>query len=80
MYQYRLMDRIEDRQIANDIAPNERLRWDVGRLELALSLRGEFLQAVVTIADAFPGQPPDRMRRALEVQLRSRAVDVAATR
>jgi type VI secretion system protein ImpL len=79
LYQYRLMDRIEGRQIANDIAPNERLRWDVGRLELALSLRGEFLQAVVTIADAFPGQPPDRMRRALEVQLRSRAIDVAAS-
>lgn len=79
LYQYRLMDRSEERQIASDIRPNERLRWDVGRLELALSLRGEFLQAVVTVADAFPGQPPDRMRRALEGQLRSRAIDVAAS-
>jgi hypothetical protein len=46
---------------------------------LALALRGEFLQAVVAIADAFPGQPPERMRRALEVQLRARALDVAAS-
>jgi type VI secretion system protein ImpL len=79
LYEYRLMDRSEERQVASDLRPNERLRWDVGRLELALSLRGEFLQAVVTVADAFPGQPPDRMRRALEVQLRSRAIDVAAS-
>lgn len=78
LFAYRLMERSEERQIASEIGPNERLRWDVGRLELALALRGEFLQAVVTIADAFPGQPPDRMRRALEVQLRSRAIDVAS--
>jgi type VI secretion system protein ImpL len=78
LFQYRLMDRTSGRLISSDIRPNERLRWDVGLLELALSLRGEFLQAVVTIADAFPGQPPDRMRKALEVQLRSRAIDVAA--
>lgn len=79
LYQFRLMERAQNRLIANEIRPNERLRWDVGRLELALALRGEFLQAVVAIQDAFPGQPPDRMRRALEVQMRFRAIDVASS-
>jgi type VI secretion system protein ImpL len=79
LFTYRLMVRSENRQITSEFRPNERLRWDVGRLELALALRGEFLQAVVAIADAFPGQSPDRMRRALEGQLRARALDVAAS-
>ena len=79
LFKYRLMVPSENRQIVSDFKPNERLRWDVGRLELALALRGEFLQAVVTIGDAFPGQPADRMRRALEIQLRDRALDVAAS-
>jgi type VI secretion system protein ImpL len=79
LFTYRLMVPSENRQIASEFRPNERLRWDVGRLELALALRGEFLQAVVAVADAFPGQSPDRMRRALEVQLRARALDVAAS-
>src|SRR5688572_17655959 len=75
----RFMERSEGRDVAGEIRPNTRLRWDVGRLELALTLRGEFDQAVVTAGDAFPGQSPERMRRALEVQLRSRAIDVAAS-
>lgn len=79
LFDLRFMERSAGRHVAGELRPNERLRWDVGRLELALTLRGEFDQAVVTVADAFPGQPPDRMRRALEVQLRSRAIDVAAS-
>lgn len=77
--QYRLMARNEDRRIAGELRPNERMRWDIGGLELALGLQNEFLQAQETIADAFPGQPADRFRRALEVQLRARTVDVAAS-
>ncbi len=75
----RLMDRIEYAGVVDEIGPNQRLRWDVGRLELALSLRAEFLNAAVALADAFPGQPPERMQRALEVQLRDRTIDVAAS-
>ena len=79
LFQYRLMARNEGRRIAGEMRPNERMRWDIGSLELALGLQGEFLQALVTVGDAFPGQPSDRMRRALEVQLRARALDVAAS-
>jgi type VI secretion system protein ImpL len=79
LYSFRLMRPIEGRHVTSEIKPNERLRWDVGSLELALTLQSEFLQAVVTTAAAFPGQSPERLRRALELQLRDRAVDVAAT-
>jgi type VI secretion system protein ImpL len=79
LYSFRMMDPTEDRRIVSDIRPNERLRWDVGRLELALSLPSEFLQSLVTLAEAFPGQTHDRMRRALAVQLRARILDAAAS-
>jgi len=79
LFRFRLMSPREGRQIASEIAPNQRLRWDVGRLEFGLALRSEFLQALVTLNNAFPGQPQDRLRRALEVQLRARAVDAAAS-
>jgi type VI secretion system protein ImpL len=79
LFQYRLMARNEGRTIAGELRPNERMRWDIGSLELALGLQNEFLQAQVTVADAFPNQSPDRFRRALEVQLRARALDVAAS-
>jgi len=79
LYQFRLMRPVEHRRIASEIRPRERLRWDVGSLELALALQSEFLQAVVTIAGAFPDQNPERLRRALEVQLRDRVLDVSAS-
>lgn len=79
LYAHRMMDRTEGRNIAADIRPNERLRWDIGRLELALALPSEFQQAVATIAVGLPRQGPERMRRALEVQLRARSIDVAAS-
>src|SRR6185503_6046615 len=72
LFRFRLMAPIENREIAADIPASTRLRWDVGRLELALALRGEFLQAVLSLANAFPGQPAERMQRALEIQLRGR--------
>jgi type VI secretion system protein ImpL len=79
VFSSRLMDRIERPSVTESIGPNERLRWDVGRLELALALRSDFLGAAIALADAFPGQPPERMQRALEVQLRDRTIDVAAS-
>ena len=79
LYRYRLMQPLEGRSVAGAIGPAERLRWDVGRIELALSLQSEFLQAVVSTAEAFPGQDPVRLQRALEPRLRDRAVDIAAS-
>jgi len=79
LYGYRMMDRTEGGSIAADIRANERLRWDIGRLELALALPSEFQQAVATIAEALPRQGPERMRRAVAVQLRARSIDVAAS-
>ena len=78
LQQYRLMAPVEGRRVTSEIRPNERLRWDVGSMELALSLRSEFLQAVVSTAQAFPRHDPERLQRALQIQLRRRAVDVAA--
>jgi hypothetical protein len=78
LFQYRLMRPVEGRSIAGEIGAAERLLWDVGSIELALSLQGEFLQAVVSTAEAFPGQDPVRLQRALEIQLRDRAIDIAA--
>ncbi|MEX2177060.1 MAG: type VI secretion system protein [Gemmatimonadaceae bacterium] len=74
-----LMDTIVGRSVSADIPPGQRMRWDAGRLELALSLRGDYDQALLTVASAFQGRPLDRMRRAFQVQLRARAIDAAAS-
>lgn len=79
LFRLRLMARAEGGEISGDLRANQRLRWDVGRLELALALRSEFVQAALGIVGAFPGQPPQRMAKALEVQLRARVLDVAAS-
>jgi type VI secretion system protein ImpL len=79
LFQLRLMERPADATVIGEIAPQQRLRWDVGRLELVTSLRGEFDKALFVVATSFPNQAPDRMRRAFEVQLRARAIDAAAT-
>lgn len=79
LFRYRLMQPIEHKTVVGEIGPAERLRWDIGAMELALSLNGEFLQAIVSTAKAFPGQDPVRLQRALEPQLRDRAVDIAAS-
>ncbi|HYC53261.1 MAG TPA: type VI secretion protein IcmF/TssM N-terminal domain-containing protein [Gemmatimonadaceae bacterium] len=79
LHTYRLMQPVEGRVVANEIRPNHRLRWDVGSLELVLSLQSEFRQAVVSTSAAFPGQRPERLSQALELQLRDRAVDVTAS-
>jgi type VI secretion system protein ImpL len=78
LFKSRLMLPRENRSVSADIGPNQRLRWDVGRLELALALRNEFLQSLLILNNAFPNQPQERLRRALEVQLRARAIDAAA--
>jgi len=79
LFKSRLMLPRENRTVTADITPNQRLRWDVGRLELALAMRNEFLQSLLVLNNAFPNQPQERLRRALEVQLRVRAIDAAAS-
>lgn len=78
LFQLRLMEPPNDLTVSGEIAPQQRLRWDVGRLELVTALRSEFDKALFIVATSFPNQPPDRMRRAFELQLRARAVDAAA--
>lgn len=79
LYRYRLMQPVAGRGVIGEIGAAQRLRWDVGGIELALSLHSEWPQAVVSTAEAFPGQDPVRLQRALELQLRDRVVDVAAS-
>lgn len=79
LFQLRLMERAGDLSVSAEIAPRQRLRWDVGRLELVQALRGEFDRALFIVATSFPNQSPERFRRAFEVQLRARAVDAAAS-
>jgi len=78
LFSLRLMDPVEERDIIADYPPNQRLRWDVGSLELALSLRVEYERAVATVFQTMPGQSPDRLRRAFDPQLRARMVSVVA--
>ena len=78
LFQLRLMDATNDARVLPEIEPRQQLRWDVGRLELVQALRGEFDKALFIVATSFPGQSPDRFRRAFEVQLRARAIDAAA--
>ena len=79
LHTYRLMQPVEGRSVTSEIQPNQRLRWDVGSLELALSLQSELGQAAVMTSMAFPGQRPERLRSALEQRVRDRAVDIAAS-
>jgi hypothetical protein len=78
LFSLRLMDPIEEREIVADYPPNQRLRWDVGRLELAWSMRQEYVRAVATVIEAMPGQSADRLRRAFDGQLRGRVLSAAA--
>lgn len=77
LFTLHLMDAVEPREIVADFGPNQRLRWDVGSLELALTMRGEYVRAVLTVNQAMPRQTPDRLRRAFDVQLRARVLAVA---
>jgi type VI secretion system protein ImpL len=79
LFEYRFMEPVEGRSVSNELRANQRMRFDLGRLELALALRGEYVQGLVTVGEAFPGQVPDRIKRALETQLRDRVIDVAAS-
>ena len=79
LFELPLMDSIVGRPVAGDIAPGQRMRWDVGRLELALSLRGDHQTALATMASPFQGQSLERLRRAFQSQLQARAVDAVAS-
>ncbi len=78
LFTLRLMDPIEEREIVADFAPNQRLRWDVGRLELALAMRNEYVRAVATVLEMMPGQSQHRLRFAFDGQLRGRVLSAAA--
>jgi hypothetical protein len=78
LFALRLMDPVDDLDIVADYPPNQRLRWDVGSLELALSLRQEYEKAVTEVSRSMPGQNVDRLRRAFDPQLKSRVVAVVA--
>jgi type VI secretion system protein ImpL len=78
VFSMRLMDPIEEGEIVADYGPHELLRWDVGRLELALSMRQEYERAIARVIETMPGQTPDRLRRAFEGQLRARVLSAAA--
>ena len=79
LFATRLMDPVEEREIVADYPPTQRLRWDVGSLEVALAMRLERDKAVSEVAKTMPGQQPqERLRRAFDVQLRARVLGVVA--
>ena len=78
LFATRLMDPVEEREIVADFPPTQRLRWDVGSLELAIAMRQERDKAVANVNTTMPGQTPDRLRRAFDVQLRARVLGVVA--
>ena len=79
LFSLRLMDPIEEREIVADFGPHQRLRWDVGSLELALSMQQEHTRAVFTLAGVMDGQSRTRMRRAFDLQMRARVLDAVAS-
>jgi type VI secretion system protein ImpL len=79
LFQYRFMEPVEGRSVSSELRANQRVRFDVGRMELALALPGEYVQGLVTVGEAYPGDVPDRLKRALEAQLRDRVIDVSAS-
>src|SRR6185503_7860714 len=44
LFQHRFMEPVEGRSVSPELRAGQRMRFDVGRLELALALRGEFVQ------------------------------------
>ena len=78
VFQYRYMDSIENRVIRDELPAGQKLRWDVGRLELAISLRAEMRRALATTSDAFSAATQTRLRTSFSNQVRDRIVDVVA--
>ena len=79
LFQYQLLAPSEGREIESDLRAGQKLRWDVGQLELAVSLREQFRRAVATTNEAFPVSTQTRLRSALESQMRDRVIDLAAS-
>jgi type VI secretion system protein ImpL len=76
--QFRFMDSLENRVIRDDVPAGQKLRWDVGRLELAISLRSEMRRALATTSDAFSSATQGRLRGSFGRQVANRMVDVVA--
>ena len=79
VFQHRFMDPPENRSIRSEIPAGQKLRWDGGRLEVALSMRDELRRALATTNDAFSAATQARLRSALERQMRDRIIDVTAS-
>ena len=79
LYKLRLLEPGQGREISDELKPGQALRWDVGRLELAMALRGEQASAGVTVDEAFKPAAAARLKRAFALQMRSRTIDLVAS-
>ena len=78
VFQYRFMDSVENRAIRDELPAGHKLRWDVGRLELAISLRAEMRRALATTSDALSPAAQARLRNSFSDQVLDRMIDVIA--
>jgi type VI secretion system protein ImpL len=78
LYAMRLLEPVENHEIDDELRPGMTMRWDIGKLELGLALRGELRRAQIASADAFPAATSTRLRSGLDTQMRSRLVDLVA--
>jgi type VI secretion system protein ImpL len=78
LFQFRFMDSLENRVIRDDLPAGQKLRWDVGRLEIAISLRSEMRRALATTNDAFSAATQARLRNGFNAQVLDRIIDVTA--
>ena len=78
VFQYRFMDSLENRAIRDELPAGHKLRWDVGRLELAISLRAEMRRALATTSDVFSPAAQARLRNSFSGQVLDRMIDVIA--
>jgi type VI secretion system protein ImpL len=76
--QFRFMDSLENRVIREEIPAGQKLRWDVGRLEVAIAFRSDMRRALATTSDAFSASTQSRLRSGFGRQVASRMVDVVA--
>jgi type VI secretion system protein ImpL len=78
LFTMRLLEPIQAKEVPGEIPAGSSLRWDIGQLELAFALRGEYKQALITTDDAFPASAKPRFRQALDAQIRGRFSDIIA--
>ena len=79
IFQYRFMEPVENKTIMGELPGGRKLRWDVGRLEVAIAFRGDMRRVLATTGDAFFPATQTRLRSAMDNQLRSRIIDVVAS-